>query len=431
MFSLMLPKILCFLDTETTGLKITRDRIIEIGILRVENGKLTKIFKSFVNPGVDLPPEITTISGITAKDLENAPTFRQIKQDIREILDDAVMVAHNVRFDYSFLKNEFRRLEESFNQKHFCSMKLARKLFPKWKHHSLDMVIENMRIKCKKRHRALDDAKVLHHFYRKIQKQFSPKVLQKAINLAMKRPTLPMNLKPADLDNLPETPGVYIFYGKSGAPLYIGKSVNIRERVLSHFSSDHSHSFEMKISQQVQSIEAIQTKGNLGALILESRLIKKLLPLYNRKLRVSRKAVLAKEYQTKEGYKGIVLEEADYIDPSQMGDILSVFKSKKQAKELLIQLAEEKNLCEKLLGLEKSRGACFNYRLGRCFGACLGKEKILKYNLRFWEALSRIKLKPWPYKGPIRVENLTIDKWCLKGQPFDLDTYNILLSHLT
>ncbi len=210
----MLPKIICFLDTETTGMRPAGDRIIEIGILRVEDGKVTQTFKSLINPGYFLPPGITALTGITAKDLENAPTFRQVKNEIKEILKNAVMVAHNARFDYSFLKQEFKRLEESFTQRYFCSVKVAKKLFPNWGHHNLDTVISNLRIKCAKRHRAFDDAKVLFNFYEEIQKQFNKKEILDAVNFALRRPSMPLNVDRKILEDLPEVCGVYIFYGK-------------------------------------------------------------------------------------------------------------------------------------------------------------------------------------------------------------------------
>ncbi|MCL5784299.1 MAG: exonuclease domain-containing protein [Patescibacteria group bacterium] len=447
----MLPKILCFLDTETTGIRASRDRIIEIGIIRVEEGKVIKKFESLINPGCLVPTEITNLTGITPADLENAPYFRQIKNEIKEILKGAVMVAHNARFDYSFLKNEFKRLEESFTQKHLCSVRLARKIFPEWTRHNLDSLISNLEIKCKKRHRALDDANVLYKFFKRVQKDFSKELVKEAVDFALRKPTLPLNLDPKFLEDLPESPGVYIFYGKSGIPLYVGKSINLRDRILSHFSSDHVNHKDMKISQQIESIETIKTAGELGALLKESYLVKKMQPLCNRKLRISRKMVLIRRIPTERGYLSVKIEDTDYINPRDIENILGVFRSRKQAKNFLIDLAKEKNLCEKLLGLEKGKGECFGYRLGWCLGACKGGEKTGKYNLRFIEAFSPTKIKPWPFKGRIlikegspqdREEGFLIDKWCYLGRitsgsqeleseyNFDLDTYKILLRHI-
>ncbi len=130
----------------------------------------------------------------------------------------------------------------------------------------------------------MDDAKVLWDFFNIIKKDFSAKRTQNALNLVLKKPSLPLNLSAEIIDSLPEAPGVYIFYGKKDTLLYIGKSVNIKERVMSHFSQDYSSSFEMNIAQEIERIELILTSGELGALFKESSLIKKLQPIYNRKL---------------------------------------------------------------------------------------------------------------------------------------------------
>lgn len=448
----MLPAKLAFVDIETTGTRSSFDRIIEIGILRVENNRLVKKYQTLINPQAHIPPEIEMLTGITPKDLERAPTFRQVADEILEILSDTFFVAHNVRFDYGFLKHEFRRRGISFSSKHFCTVKLSRCLFPSAKHHNLDSLIERFQIVCKRRHRAFDDAKVLFAFYKKIQKMFPLETLEKAINIGLSRPTIPLSLTLADLENLPELPGVYIFYADEGVPLYIGKSINIRERVLSHFSGDIHSSFEMKISQQIKSIETIPTAGELGALFLESSLIKERIPLYNRMLRNKKELIAIKAKKDKDGYMTVFLEPVSEVEISDLG----FFKSDRQAKDFLYKMAREHGLCERLLGLEKTKTACFAYRLGRCKGACVAQEAPLFYNLRFSAAFSDMKIASWPFSGPIIIEEtdatrditeyLLVDKWCFLGKvvtdengslndltrnySFDLDMYKILRQYL-
>ena len=448
----LLPQKIAFVDTETTGMRVNYDRVIEIGVLRIEEDKLVKSFETLLDPGGYISPEITTLTGITALDLESAPSFRQVSSELEEILNACIFVAHNVRFDYAFLKQEFKRLGKSFSPKHFCTVKLAKKLFPNLRGYNLDSIIENFEIECKRRHRAFDDAKVLWDFYQIAQKSVSEDLFLEKINLCLKRPSLPIKITQKNFDALPETPGVYIFYGDKGAPLYIGKSINIRERVLSHFSSDHSSSVEMKISQQIASIEAIQTVGELGALLLESSLIKKHQPLYNKVLRRKRQLVILKQIKSPEGFETITMEVSSSIDPTDINKVLGVFRSVRNAKDFLISMAKKHLLCEKLLGLEKTTKACFGYRLGRCNGACVKKESLLKYNIRFLTAFAGSKFQSWPFEGPILVEEkneldekkeiFVIDQWCFLGSikkssdaldemlnqeySFDLDTYKIL-----
>ncbi len=491
MFYTMLPSKLAFIDVETTGTHASHDRIIEIGILRVEDNQLVQTFQSLINPQSYLPKEITKLTGITQQDIENAPTFRSVKDKIFELLNECTLVAHNVRFDYGFVKHEFLRENITYSSKHFCTVRLSRILFPKWQRHNLDTVINECGFTCKNRHRAFDDAKVLYEFYQQLLQTMPLEKLEEALAKTMKKPSLPVNLPMEELEKLPEKPGVYIFYGaderseepacersETGAdqtliinsgnintqvPLYVGKSVNIRNRVLSHFSSDISSSTEMQIAQQIKRIETITTAGELGALLLESRLIKELLPIYNKKSRIKHELVAVKKRTNSYGYDECYLEPITKIDQSSLSEFLGFFKSRKQAKATLADLAKEHLLCEKLLGLERTNGPCFAYRLNRCNGACIGKEKPLVYNLKLQTAFSENKILPWPFDGAILIqenegvydafglqgknEYFIIDNWCYLGTvttdseqnintqkfgdvSFDLDIYKILRQFL-
>lgn len=469
----MLPSKLAFVDIETTGTRSSSDRIIEIGILRVEDNKLVKAYQSLINPQSYLPKEITKLTGITFADLEHAPTFRSVKDEIMEMLEDCLFVAHNVRFDYAFLKHELMRENITYSAKHFCTVRLSRLLFPQWKRHNLDAVINECKIPCQNRHRAYDDAQVLYDFYMHLLKTMPEEQLEAALAKTMKKPSLPLNLPMEALENLPEKPGVYIFYGNSEtrnpqfernvAPLYVGKSINIRTRVLSHFSSDIVSPTEMKIAQQIKRIETITTAGELGALFLESQMIKELLPLYNKKSRIKHELIALKKRSNKQGYDECYLEPIQTISPDNLQDFLGFYRSRKQAKSALADLALQHQLCEKLLGLEKTSTACFAYRLSRCKGACVGKELPQLYNLRLLTAVTEHKILPWPFDGAIVIqensgvrdefgtkeatEYFIINNWCYMGYvkadsegnlndaiiqdvTFDLDIYKILRQYL-
>ncbi|MBP9719065.1 MAG: ribonuclease H-like domain-containing protein [Candidatus Levybacteria bacterium] len=448
----MLPTSLSFVDIETTGTNPVSGRIIEIGILRVENNELVKTYKTLINPQTYIDPFVQTLTGITPERLENAPTFTQIKDEVLEILKDSVFVAHNVRFDYGFLRNEFRRFDHSFSLKHFCTVKLARLLYPGHTRYNLDSIIERFNIACENRHRAFDDAKVLWEFYQKAMRDIPLDLFTNAVNIAMKRPSVPLGISQDILDNLPSTPGVYIFYGENGMPLYIGKSINVHDRVLSHFSSDHLSSTEMKIAQQITSIETYPTAGELGALFLESTLVKKHQPLFNRKLRHARKLIALKKIQTVDGYDTIEQIDANLVTVDQLETIVGIFSSQREVKDFLYELCKTHGLCPKVFSLEKGKGECFSYQLEQCSGACTKKISVLKYNLKFDEAFYKQRIKPWPFTCPIMIkekgeseEHFVVDKWCLIGSlknerdsldelqrdyQFDFDTYKILRGYL-
>lgn len=443
---------LAIIDVETTGSTSGYDRIIEIGILRIENGRVVKTFESLINPETTVSPFIENLTGITTPALNNSPTFYQIKDEIYDLLNDAIFVAHNSRFDYSFIKNEFKRFEIDFKAKQLCTVKLSRMLFPKYKRHSLDNIIERFEIECKRRHRALDDAKVIWEFLQKLPDVIREDKIQKAYSSVLKKPSIPPHLLNGEIEKLPEGPGIYIFYGESEIPLYIGKSINIKDRVLSHFSNDTQNSRELEITQQIKRIEFTKTAGELGALILESELVKKLQPIYNRKLRYTSRFTYFEKKENSDGYFTIVTKTTNEIEVDNIEDILAIVRSQKQAKMMLANLVKEFNLCENLLGLHNSSGACFSYHLGWCKGACLKKEKPALYNAKFGMAFAKTKLRSWPFKGPIIIkekydeieEGLVFNKWCYLGKYeevmnserrtdivlTDFDIYKILKSFL-
>lgn len=448
----MIPKTLSIVDVETTGMSAERGRIIEIGIIRIENNKIVEEFSTLINPYTHIDPFILSMTGILPEDLQNAPSFYSVSKHIKKLLSDSVFVAHNVMFDYSFIKKEFERLEESFISKYCCSVKLSRHLYPHFRHHNLDAIIKRFKLNCQNRHRALDDARVIWDFYRLSLKNLGEEKLTAAFNKAFKRPSLPVDISEEVLSSLPEGSGVYIFYNKDNFPLYIGKSKNIKNRVLSHFYNSKKDSLDRKIAQDINRIECTETAGELGALLLESSLIKKLIPLYNRKLRHASKLLALKKIITPEKYYSVSVVSLQEIPIEGLNEIMGIFKSGRELKSFLLSIAKEYFLCLKLLGFQKSAKNCFNYHLNLCKGSCGGKEAPLQYNLRFSEAFLKTKIKDWPFKGPIglkekskKEEVFVIDKWCVLGKlksgsaslddisreyVFDTDAYKILNQYL-
>lgn len=451
----MLPNKLAFVDVETTGMRPTYDRIIEIGIVRVENDKVVAKFNKLLNPNQHLSPFIQQLTGITSAELQEAESFYDIKDEVAELLDDALFVAHNVRFDYGFVRSELKRHGLPFTAKQLCTVKLSRHLYPTYRKHNLTALINRHGFECERRHRAFDDAHVLWQFYQKVRNEFDEDLLKKAVTHIQAKPSFPKDLDPNIVEDLPETPGVYKFYDAEGVLLYIGKSKNIRARVLQHFNNDFASTKQMKMCQNIARIEYFDTAGELGALLRESELIKDLQPIYNRQLRRRRQLYILRKTETEDGYLSVELDTVDHIESDEIGDIVGVFRSKKQANDFLADIAKEHTLCPKLLGLEKATGACFSHRLKHCKGACVGEENTALYNARFSIASVQNQLKPWHFDNPIEIteknpytklaEKFVVDKWCiLQNQTsydsdevslgddyeFDLDTYKILRRYL-
>lgn len=447
---------LAIVDVETTGTSYSHGGVIDIGVLRIEHGQVVQTFQQLVNPGAPIPAFITQLTGITNQDLAEAPSFTDIAADLEDVLADCVFVAHNARFDYAFIKEEFRRCGIRYAPKTFCTVKLSRSLYPQHRHHKLDALIERFNLPVVDRHRAFGDADITWQALQKIVDQASPQLLEHNLKQQLRQPTLPPQLPKSSIDALPEGPGVYIFSNTAGACLYVGKSINIKNRVLSHFSDDVRSAKELNLSQEVADIQTIPTNGELGALLKESQLIKTMTPIYNRVLRRKTELVLAVKQTNDDGYPIIRAKRYRQADIDQVDQVMAVFRSEREAKESLASLAKEHQLCQKLLGLQSGSGACFNHHLGICPGACVGKEKPLSYLLRFNQAFRDLKLQRWPYEGPIVVtETATtsgqtsqyiIDQWCVThcleqrdqevetvqlDRVFDLDQYKILRRWLT
>lgn len=225
---------------------------------------------------------------------------------------------------------------------------------------------------------------------------------------------------------------------------------------MSHFGRDHAESREFKIAQTIKNVRTQQTAGELAALLLESKLVKELQPVYNRQLRRVHKMLIARQQLTADGYAEVVLEDAVAIDPGTASEILAVYQRRGRAKDSLNEMVKTFDLCPKLMGLEKAKGACFMRQLHKCRGACVGEEPAAIYNQRLLTAFDNQRIQAWPFKGPILLEEswqgeathaIIVDKWCVIGeldqepycepvvslteQAFDLDTYKILQSHLT
>ncbi len=225
------PESMVILDCETTGGKSSYHRIIEVGLLVIENGKVIKRWQSFVDPEISLPPIITRITGIQQKDLVGAPVFADIADELLQIIEGKILVAHNARFDYGFLRNEFSRLGTSYSAKLLCSVKFSRAMYPQFKRHSLDAIIKRFEFSIENRHRAQDDAEMVWQMFQKSTQLFTEGDIEATCEKILKTPTLPVKLDPNEIKKLPNRAGVYYFYDEKGLLLYVGKSVNIRNRV--------------------------------------------------------------------------------------------------------------------------------------------------------------------------------------------------------
>jgi len=425
----MLPvSSLAFVDLETTGTRAEADRITEIGIVRVDidGGGPPRVveWSTLVDPEVPIPPAIQVLTGITDSMVASAPTFSTIAGDVAQMLGGRVFVAHNARFDYGFLKQAFARLERPFTARVLCTVRLSRRLFPNVDGHGLDALIARHSLTVSDRHRALGDARAIWSFVQLLYRERQREDVDGAIRRLLRLPSLPPQLPPDAIDALPESSGVYLFYGDNPLPLYIGKSLNLRERVGAHFSQDWRSETDLRLSQEIRRIEFEQTAGELGALLRESVLVKARLPAYNRALRRKLEAGVV---EIVDGAPRFVA--AVGIDCARLSGTYGPFASRASARAALRQLAADYRLCALRMRLERRAGGpCFARQLGRCEGVCVGAESPASHDQRLADALAPLAIPHWPAAGVGLVRESASDgrtdvhlfrDWCWLGTARD------------
>lgn len=446
---------IAFVDVETTGGHPAWHRLTEIAIIGMTGGRIDWEWSRLVNPGVRIPPSIERLTGISNALVAEAPPFEAIATEVLERLEGRRFVAHNARFDYGFVRTELRRAGYAFRASLACTVRLSRELYPEAGRHNLDALIARHGLVCPTRHRALPDAAVLAQFWLALRDAWPTDVLDAAIERVGRRPSLPPHL-PADLvDDLPESSGVYRFHGEGDALIYVGKAKQLRERVLAHFLAADRDTKSQRLASQVRRIEWTETAGELGAWLLEARLVRESKPVYNRRLRGEGETWT---WQFGDAPQAPILSRLEGPIPNGV-DSFGLYRSERAARTALTTLAREAKLCLKCLGLEAAgAGSCFAHQLGRCAGACVGAEPLARHHLRAKLAMASLKLRTWPYPGAVAVEETSsqgvrqwhiIEGWQYLGtvddsersatpsiarvrtDRFDADVYRLLCRYLT
>ncbi len=298
---------LVFVDLETTGGSVGEHRITEVGVVEVKDGEATR-WSSLVDPQQSIPPFIQQLTGITNQMVRGAPTFAEIAPALFERLAGKLFVAHNASFDRGFLRAEFERAGIAFNPDVLCTVRLSRALFPSEKRHGLDALVERHALVPADRHRALADADLLWQFWQRLPGLVPAQMLATQIDRLTRRHRLAGDITDELIESAPAGHGVYAFFGENEAPLYVGRSVRVRQRVRSHLSGERRSAREQRMAQQVRRVEWQATGGEIGALLVEARWIAQWRPSFNRVPRVSKQDPLSAPWP----FDGAVLiEEGD------------------------------------------------------------------------------------------------------------------------
>ena len=375
------------IDIETTGNGIKGNRVTEISIFKYDGYAIVDEFTSLINPKCEIPYFITGLTGIDNQMVRDAPTFEALAPVILEFTKDCIFVAHSVNFDYNVLKNEFKEIGLDFVRKKLCTVRLSRRLFPGYHSYSLGKLCTSLDIPLNNRHRARGDAHATVLLFQKLLRaQGAEKVFKAFLNARSQEATLPPSLPKDVFENLPTKPGIYYFKNAKGKIIYVGKAINIKKRVLSHFYDKADK--EVQMCRETNHIDFELSGGNLLALLMESAAIKKHYPEYNRSQKRNLRPYGIFCYEDR---KGILHLAFNHLKMAP--NALATFYSPTNCRLYLEELCKTFGLCPKYCHLQENVKTCNHYRVSSCEGVCRGTESISAYNEKVQLAIAHIRSK--------------------------------------
>ena len=369
------------IDVETSG---RTNKITEISVFKYDGDVIVDEFTSLVNPKCFIPDHITALTGIDNGTVANAPEFHEVAQQVLDITEDTIFVAHNVNFDYNVIRNEFKAINIDFTRKKLCTVRLSRKLLPGHRSYSLGKICKDLDININGRHRARGDAEATVILFKILQSQENADtVFTEFLNSKSKEATLPPNLPKEIFNALPNATGIYKLKNKKGEIIYVGKSKDIKKRVLSHFHSKTQKALDMV--RETADIDFELSGSELIALLMEDAAIKHHFPEYNKVSKRAPKGFSLFSYQDRNDIMHIAINNSK-ATPNP----IITFYSLRDARLFLERICEQFNLCPKFCHLQEGVDECSHYILKTCKGICKGSEDITVYNERVTNAICQI-----------------------------------------
>jgi len=381
-----LKSLYAVIDIETNGGSLRNAKITEIAIFLYDGYKVVDSFVSLVNPETTIPPFITRLTGISEEMVADAPKFYEIAKEVVKLTENAIFVAHSVSFDYNIIRSEFRKLGFDYKREQLCTVKLSRKLMPLQPSYSLGKLCDSLNIEINGRHRAGGDAEATVALFKLLLSLDNQKITFGTLSrdhYTFDNPNISTEL----IESLPQEIGVYYFYNSARELVYIGKSKNIRKRVVSHLLNAKSNK-ALAMRNDIADIDYELTGSELVALLKESEEIKQKKPFYNS---AQKRTYFQYGLFTDQQIDGYIRLEMKKIREGSLP--LTAYASRKEGVDHLYYLNDEFHLCLSLTGLNKGRGACFHYSIKKCNGACKGDEALEEYNARVYAAIESFKYK--------------------------------------
>lgn len=296
-------------DIETTGGYAAANDITEVAIIIHDGERVTDNYQTLIKPSVAIPYFIQSLTGISPAMVENAPRFNEVAEIIYKKLQGNIFVAHNVNFDYSFLKHHLAEAGYELNTQKLCTVRLCRKVFPAVPSYSLGNLCRSFNIPIQNRHRAGGDASATALLFDKIMLNNGEVHIREFLKRNSKEQCLPPNLPKEQIEQLPYTPGVYYFHNQKGKVIYVGKAKNIRYRVSSHFTHNGAGRQRQDFLRNIYSISYQNCGTELMAFILENIEIRKYWPHYNSSLKSYSPSFGLYVYEDMNGFSRLIIEK--------------------------------------------------------------------------------------------------------------------------
>jgi DNA polymerase-3 subunit epsilon len=368
-------------DIETTGGYAANNDITEVAIVLHNGNCVVDRYETLIKPAREIPRYIQVLTGITPQMVSEAPRFEEVAEKIFDLLKDCVFIAHNVNFDYSFIKHHLQLCGFELNIPKLCTVRLARKIFPGLVSYSLGKLCRHFEIQIENRHRAGGDADATVVLFERILAHNGLEQVQQFLKKGSREQYLPQFLPREEIDKLPYTPGVYYFHDQKGKIIYVGKARNIKYRVRSHFSHNGAGRQRQEFMRNIYSITYKPCGTELMAFILESIEIKRLWPRYNASQKRFTAAYGLYAFEDQNGYQRLAINKK-----MKNQEAIYTFQLLHEGHRLLKRIIGDFDLCPKLCYLQKDDGPCEPLSLKPCFGACEKKEPPDIYNERVAKA---------------------------------------------
>jgi DNA polymerase-3 subunit epsilon len=374
-------------DIETTGGHASANGITEIAIILHDGVRPVKTFHSLVNPGMPIPPYVSALTGIDDAMVAEAPSFGELAPHVALRLQGCVFVAHNVNFDYSFIRHHLLLAGIDFNARKLCTVRLSRKIMKGLPSYSLGNLCRSLDIAIKDRHRAMGDAEATMRLFERILKEDTEGVIGGMLKAGSRDRYLPLHLPSEQVESLPQSPGVYYFHDARDRVVYVGKAVNIRQRVVSHFSNNNPSRRKQELMRTVHRISHEACPSELIATLRESLEIHRLWPRFNHSQKRWEYRYAIQVYEDRRGVIRFMLD----VRRRNSSPLVTV-STLTEGHSMLRRLVHEFTLCPIFCSLEKTAdSSCSAVFEGHCNGACCGKESIDVYNERVLDAIHSLK----------------------------------------